>query len=709
MASWLTTRNSNLASFNAVAINYSTLTGSTITDNTMTVNRVNYSTLIGSSIATTSISTTNISTTSISTNSFALASTLTGSSIILSGNVGIGTNTPTTLLQVNGIITGTQLKLAQSATNNVVVGSANYVGGGNTNNDYSVVIGNGGTGGGVSGTGTGAFQNVIIGGGAAIKITTADSNTIVGNATVQANTFTGTSNSCFGYASGYSLSSGTYNTCIGTGSGFQLTTGSNNVCIGASSGFNGIAAAITTGSQNVYIGSNSLGSASGNTNEIAIGYNTQGAGSNTITFGNGNNTKTIFTAGNVGIGTTTPQATLHVHGNTLITNPSVSSALNIAGWYIIGYWDCSAYGSSGSHIKIRVLGCNGFDSPSVNGQRSGGETIIYMTNLNNANAGAVNIDGWWKHEGGLLPFTSIKIVQNGTNRNQYYVYAYVQTYTQHVINAETSGGTIWTTSFTSTTDPGVNSSTVQLLQFSYAVVGSNVGIGTTSPTANFQVWGSSQFSNVLSISANNVIIGATAPNQSLEYRFQAISYYYTLDNATYFRLFNYGAGTATTKVRIDWPLAISSTDISYSPGASGWVFTSDIRLKTNITPLSSCLTNILALQPVSYQWIVRHNPDQVCYGFIAQHTQQILPEIIEEHDKLAPDGTPYLSLQSNMNAFIVKAIQEQHAIIEQQSTQIVSLQSQITSLRSELSTATTITTLQSQLADILQRLTNANL
>ena len=137
------------------------------------------------------------------------------------------------------------------------------------------------------------------------------------------------------------------------------------------------------------------------------------------------------------------------------------------------------------------MGCNGFDGTTeINGLRSGGETIIYMTNLNNvANASTVNIDGIWKHEGGFLPFTSVKVVQNGTNRNQYFVYAYVQTYTQHVINAETSGGTIWTTSFTPTTDPGANSSTVQLLQCTYAAIGPNIGIGITNPTSRLHVNG----------------------------------------------------------------------------------------------------------------------------------------------------------------------------------------------------------------------------
>jgi len=46
--------------------------------------------------------------------------------------------------------------------------------------------------------------------------------------------------------------------------------------------------------------------ADGDTNEIVIGYNTTGSGSNTATYGDSNITKHIFQAGNVGIGTTAP-------------------------------------------------------------------------------------------------------------------------------------------------------------------------------------------------------------------------------------------------------------------------------------------------------------------------------------------------------------------------------------------------------------------
>jgi len=157
--------------------------------------------------------------------------------------------------------------------------------------------------------------NTAIGRFALTANTEGNFNTAVGASALVANT-TGSSNSAFGYVSLNANTEGNFNAAIGNLSltanttgvnnsaiGYSAlasnTTGSNNVGVGhyAGSLVNAATDNITSGTS-VYIGADTRASASGNQNEIVIGYEGRGNGSNTVTIGNSSIANNYF-IGNV--------------------------------------------------------------------------------------------------------------------------------------------------------------------------------------------------------------------------------------------------------------------------------------------------------------------------------------------------------------------------------------------------------------------------
>jgi len=92
---------------------------------------------------------------------------------------------------------------------------------------------------------------------------------------------------------------------------------------------------------------------------------------------------------------------------------------------------------------------------------------------------------------------------------------------------------------------------------------------------------------------------------------------------------------------------------------TGWMHTSDERLKTNIKPLQGTLDKILQLEGVSYNW--KTNPtDNNQIGFIAQQVEKIFPEVIVKD----AEGN-YAMAPQNLTAPIIEAIKEQQQQISE--------------------------------------------
>lgn len=208
-------------------------------------------------------------------------------------------------LNAGNLTMGSTATSASQASYNTGIGYislySNTTGSQNTANGYSSLYSN-----------TTGNSNTANGYSSLASNTTGSSNTAMGRNSLASNTM-GSSNTALGYYSLYSNTTGSYNTALGLSSGRYIADGST----GRSTGNNGL-----------YLGYNSKASADGTDNEIVIGFNAVGKGSNTATYGNSSMAKHIFEAGNVGIGTTNPIAKLQI-GNNWVAYPLGNNVIHL--------------------------------------------------------------------------------------------------------------------------------------------------------------------------------------------------------------------------------------------------------------------------------------------------------------------------------------------------------------------------------------------
>ncbi|MEN9920979.1 MAG: hypothetical protein RL538_872 [Candidatus Parcubacteria bacterium] len=273
-----------------------------------------------------------------------LTGTLTATSANFSGNVGIGTTTPNQILTVQGNINlsatagaiyfdDTKYLYASSTNDSIVFGeeagalfgatsfrnialgqNAMY---GNVAGDDNVAIGASA----LFGNETGS-TNVAIGSDALEQNWTGSRNIAVGGGAAAWN-WNASSNIAIGYQALLFNESGSYNVAVGEGA-LSFDTATSNVAVGYQAG-----SSIFGGNNNIFLGYRAANNVTSGANNIVIGYDVDGISATAsnrlnignLIFGTGlDGTGTTLATGNVGIGTTSPNAKLTVHGSINISD-----------------------------------------------------------------------------------------------------------------------------------------------------------------------------------------------------------------------------------------------------------------------------------------------------------------------------------------------------------------------------------------------------
>ena len=112
--------------------------------------------------------------------------------------------------------------------------------------------------------------------------------------------------------------------------------------------------------------------------------------------------------------------------------------------------------------------------------------------------------------------------------------------------------------------------------------------------------------------------------------------------------------------------------------SSTWSVTSDIRIKTNVRQIGSALDKMMALKPCHFEY--KNAVGETSTGFIAQEFEEVFPGHVKEtpapmqfQDYIEGEDKTLKTIDANLVPYMVKAIQEQQAMIEQLKADVAAL------------------------------------
>ena len=173
----------------------------------------------------------------------------------------------------------------------------------------------------------------------------------------------------------------------------------------------------------------------------------------------------------------------------------------------------------------------------------------------------------------------------------------------------------------------------------------NVMVGTTTASAKFNV-----------VSSADVVYFETSGSTA------TCSYFKVPGTTAFYALFQNSSGTNIGSIR-----TTDGTTVQYNTS-------SDYRLKDNVVPMTGALARVASLKPCTYTW---KSTGQASQGFIAHELQAVVPECVSgEKDAVDADGKPiHQGVDTSfLVATLTAAIQEQQALITSLTARITALE-----------------------------------
>ncbi|NDB06454.1 MAG: tail fiber domain-containing protein, partial [Acidimicrobiia bacterium] len=115
----------------------------------------------------------------------------------------------------------------------------------------------------------------------------------------------------------------------------------------------------------------------------------------------------------------------------------------------------------------------------------------------------------------------------------------------------------------------------------------------------------------------------------------------------------------------------NATVIATLTSSGVWTNASDARYKENIRPVTYGIAEVMQLQPRAYNIIGSERQE---IGFVAQEVEPFIPELVESSRNSVTEEERLTLSYGQMSAVLVKAIQEQQALITSLTARVAALE-----------------------------------